>query len=38
MLVGGIMSGKTTIVTALASAVEQKVKVQCMNPKSVTIG
>jgi dynein heavy chain, axonemal len=37
MLVGGVMSGKTTIVNTLAKAMD-KVKVQSMNPKSVTIG
>lgn len=35
---GGVMSGKSTIVNTLANALEKKVKVQSMNPKSVTIG
>lgn len=38
MLVGGVMAGKSTIVSTLANALESKVKVQSMNPKSVTIG
>ncbi len=39
MLVGGVMAGKTTIVNTLAEAlIPQRVKVQSMNPKAVTIG
>lgn len=43
MMVGGVMSGKTEIVRTLASALSmwvkhEGVKINSMNPKSVTIG